>query len=112
MKIKDILLNGIKILKDNNIEDANMKCKIVLADLLGKNKEYLVSHDEDEIEDGLNRIFLEKIERLKNHEPLQYIINKQEFGQRHFDRTGHIFVLKGFRLRAVFAVFRTSLSKD
>lgn len=79
MKIKDILLNGIKILKDNNIEDANMKCKIVLADLLGKNKEYLVSHDEDEIEDGLNRIFLEKIERLKNHEPLQYIINKQEF---------------------------------
>ena len=79
MKIKDILLNGIKILKDNNIEDANMKCKIVLADLLGKNKEYLVVHDEDEIEDGLNRIFLEKIERLKNHEPLQYIINKQEF---------------------------------
>lgn len=79
MKIKDILLNGIKILKENNIEDANMKSKIILADLLGKNKEYLISHDEEEIEDGLNRIFLEKIERLKNHEPLQYIINKQEF---------------------------------
>ena len=34
MKIKDVLLNGIKILKDNNIEDATMKCKIILADLL------------------------------------------------------------------------------
>ena len=79
MKIKDVLLNGIKILKDNNIEDATMKCKIILADLLGKNKEYLISHDEDEIEDGLNNIFLEKVDRLKNHEPLQYIINKQEF---------------------------------
>lgn len=79
MKIKDVLLNGIKILKDNDIEDSNMKAKIILADLLGKNKEYLISHDEEEIEDGLNRIFQEKIERLKNYEPLQYIINKQEF---------------------------------
>ena len=79
MKIKDVLLNGIKSLKDNDIEDSNMKAKIILADLLGKNKEYLISHDEEEIEDGLNRIFQEKIERLKNYEPLQYIINKQEF---------------------------------
>lgn len=79
MKIKDILSQGISILKENNIEDSNMKARIVLADLLGKNKEYLMIHDEDDIEDGLNRIFLEKIERLKNHEPLQYVINKQDF---------------------------------
>lgn len=79
MKIKDILSQGISILKENNIDDSNMKARIILADLLGKNKEYLMIHDEDDIEDGLNRIFLEKIERLKNHEPLQYIINKQDF---------------------------------
>ena len=79
MKIKEVLLNGIRILKENDIEDSNMKAKIIFAELLGKNKEYLISHDEEEIEDGLNRIFLEKIEQLKNHEPLQYIINKQEF---------------------------------
>ena len=79
MKIKDVLSQGISILKDNNIEDANMKAKIVLADLLGKNKEYLMIHDDDDIKDGLNKIFLKKIERLKNHEPLQYVINKQDF---------------------------------
>ena len=79
MKIKEVLSNGISILKENNIEDANMKARIVLADLLNKSKEYLVTHDCDEIEEGLNRIFLEKIERLKNNEPLQYVINKQEF---------------------------------
>lgn len=79
MKIKDILFQGISILKENDIDDANMKARVILADLLGKNKEYLMIHDNDEIEDGLNRIFLEKIERLKNHEPLQYVINKQEF---------------------------------
>lgn len=79
MKIKDVLLNGISILKDNKIEDSNLKARVVLADLLGKNKEYLMIHGEEEIEDGLNKIFLDKIERLKNNEPLQYVINKQEF---------------------------------
>lgn len=79
MKIKDILINGITILKNSNIEDANMKARIVLAELLNKSKEYLMVHDEDEVPEGINRIFLEKIERLKNHEPLQYVTNKQEF---------------------------------
>lgn len=79
MKIKDILIKANSILKENNIDDANLKVKILLSDLLGKNKEYLMIHDDEEIEDGLSNIFFEKIERLKNHEPLQYVINKQEF---------------------------------
>lgn len=79
MKIKDILIKANSILKENNIDDANLKARILLSDLLGKNKEYLMIHDDDEIEDGLSNIFFEKIERLKNHEPLQYVINKQEF---------------------------------
>ena len=79
MKIKDILSQSISILKENNIEDANMKARVVLADLLGKNKEYLMIHEDDDIKEGLNKIFLNKIERLKNHEPLQYVINKQDF---------------------------------
>ena len=36
-------------------------------------------HDDEEINDGLSNVFFEKIDRLKKHEPLQYIINKQEF---------------------------------
>ncbi len=79
MKIKEVLMQGVNILKEKCIEDANQKARIVLADLLGKNKEYLMIHEDDEIKDGLNRIYLEKIERLKNHEPLQYVINKQDF---------------------------------
>ena len=79
MKIKDILTNGINILKENNIEDANVKARIVLAELINKNKEYLMIHDDEDVPDGINNLFLEKIERLKGHEPIQYVINKQEF---------------------------------
>ena len=79
MKIKDILLQGITILKENNIEDVNLKARILLADILDKSKEYLLIHDEEEIEEGIINLFFNKIERLKNYEPIQYIINKQEF---------------------------------
>ena len=79
MKIKEVLSNGISILKQSNIEDGTLKCKILLADLLEKSKEYLIIHSEDDVDEKINEIFLEKIERLKNNEPLQYIINKQEF---------------------------------
>ena len=79
MKIKDVLIKANSILNENSIDDANMKSRILLSDLLGKNKEYLMIHADDEIEEGLSNIFFERIDRLKNHEPLQYIINKQEF---------------------------------
>lgn len=79
MKIKDILSKGIYILKENNIEDSNIKARMVLADVLGKNKEYLMIYDNKEIEEKEYRIFFEKIERLKEKEPIQYILNNQEF---------------------------------
>lgn len=79
MKIKDMLSNGISVLKENEIEDSALKARMILSDLLGKSKEYLMIHADDEISEGINKIFLKKIERLKNNEPLQYIINKQEF---------------------------------
>lgn len=79
MKIKEILFQGVSILKEYNIEDSNMKARIILADLLEKNKEYLIIHSEDEVKDEICRVFLKNIERLKKQEPLQYIINKQEF---------------------------------
>ena len=79
MKIKEVLSNGISILKQFNIEDGTLKAKILLADLLDKSKEYLMIHSDDEIDEKINKIFIERIERLKNNEPIQYIINKQEF---------------------------------
>lgn len=79
MKIKDILKNGIKILEENEIEESTLKARMLLANILGENKEYLIIHGEDEISDKLNNSYLEKINRLKNHTPIQYIINKQEF---------------------------------
>lgn len=79
MKIKEVLKNGINILNEQKITDSNSKARRILADILNKDKEYLIIHDDKEIDDGINELFLKKIERLKNNEPIQYILNNQEF---------------------------------
>lgn len=79
MKIKDILKSGIEYLNQNNIDDASLKARILLSNILDKSKEYLIIHGDEEISDKVNKLYIEKIERLKSHEPIQYIINNQEF---------------------------------
>lgn len=79
MKIRDaVKIANIK-LENSNIEDKNLKIKIVFANVLSKSKEYILIHDDEEIEEKKEREFFNKIDRLKNNEPIQYIINYQEF---------------------------------
>lgn len=79
MKIKDVLKIGIESLNQIKIEDASLKARILLANILDKNKEYLLIHDEEEIKEKIVNLYMQKIEELKNHKPIQYIIKKQEF---------------------------------
>ena len=62
-----------------NIEDASMKVKMLLSDILGKEKEYLLIHDNEEVSQDVLDNFYAKLNRLKDEEPIQYILNKQEF---------------------------------
>ncbi len=79
MKIKEMIKNGIEYLNESNIEDASLKARMLLSNILDKSKEYLVIHDDEEINEKINKLYMKKIEQLKNHEPIQYIINNQEF---------------------------------
>ena len=79
MTIKQILENGVKVLKENNIEDALAKSKILLCYILNVEKEYLIINDKKEISNEYVNKFNVYIKRLTNGEPLQYITNKQQF---------------------------------
>lgn len=79
MEISKVLNDAKEILEENNISDSKQKARRLLAYLLNKSKEYLMIHEDEEISDQMYNLYFEKIERLKNHEPLQYIIENQEF---------------------------------
>ncbi len=79
MNIKQLLEYGIKLLKERNIENPSLKTKIVLSYYINKNKEYLIVHDNQEIEKQIEIKYMEAITKLCNSIPIQYIINRQEF---------------------------------
>lgn len=84
MKIEEILKKSIYELNKNKIEDSAKKARIILAHILGVQKEYLVVHDKEEIAESKENKYNEAICKLKNHIPLQYIINYQEFMKLDF----------------------------
>lgn len=77
MKIKEIQ----KFISEelNNVEDSFLKSRILLMNILNVSKEYLLIHDNDEFPEEKLEELKDKLSRLKNNEPIQYIINKQEF---------------------------------
>lgn len=84
MKIGEILIKQLEILKLNNIEEAIQKARILLSYTINKSKEYLIAHDNDELSNEDVNKYEEYIQRIIQNEPIQYIIEKQEFMKMNF----------------------------
>lgn len=82
MNIQELLIYGKKALSD--IEDGNIKAKILLQYLFGfKNTEYITNYDRIVRDEEKNK-YLELINEVKNGIPVQYITNNQEFMKLNF----------------------------
>ena len=79
MNIKQLLEYGIKLLKENNIDEPILKTRILLANILNQAKEYLIVHELEGLKEELVKIFKQDIEKVCKHIPIQYITKKQEF---------------------------------
>lgn len=79
MKIKEVIELGRQVLRRNNIDDASLVARELLAHVLEQNKQYLVIHSDDELEEEYRSKFVNCINQIASGKPLQYITNKQEF---------------------------------
>lgn len=79
MKIKEVIELGKQVLIRNNIDDASLVTRELLAHVLGQNKQYLIIHSDDELEEEYRSKFVDCINQIVSGKPLQYITNKQEF---------------------------------
>ena len=79
MKIKEIIELGKQVLIRNNIDDASLVARELLAHVLGQNKQYLVIHSDDELKEEYRSKFVDCINQIVSGKPLQYITHKQEF---------------------------------
>jgi protein-(glutamine-N5) methyltransferase, release factor-specific len=79
VKIKEVIELGKQVLIRNNIDDASLVARELLAHVLGQNKQYLVIHSNDELKEEYRSKFVDCINQIVSGKPLQYITNKQEF---------------------------------
>ena len=84
MTIEENLKNAIKQLKENNIEDATLKARLLLCNIMKVSKEYLVINSNKELDNIKQKEYLKKLQYLKKHIPLEYITNKKEFMKINF----------------------------
>lgn len=77
MNVKEAIKYGIDNLK--NIDDKSLKLRLILSHFMNVEKNYLITHDDEELSDEIEEKYKQGIEKLSKDVPLQYITNTQEF---------------------------------
>ena len=84
MNIENILIQGISILKANNIPNPYLDGEILLSKSIGKDKKHIVLNSKKTLTNKQIKNFNNFIERRKNGEPIAYLINRKEFWKNEF----------------------------
>ena len=84
MKVQEALNVGKEILKKNNIEDASLITRILLASILMCSREKLVVEYDKELKKEYENEFFKCVEKIANGYPMQYITSSQEFMKMRF----------------------------
>ena len=84
MTIKELLNQGIIMLKNEDIDGPKNKARAILQHTLKKSKEYTIIYDRNEVTKQERDNYVKNIKRLISGEPLQYITGVQEFMKLNF----------------------------
>ena len=79
MKLQELIQNSKHELDSLNVEDADIKLKILIEYVFKISKEKLILKYKDEINDKKVEEFRKLLKKLENGIPIQYMINNQEF---------------------------------
>jgi len=88
--IKDLLKQGVEFLDGR--DGALLDVELILAFVLGVDKEYLIIKSDEEIDEGLECLFYNYIKRVKDGEPIAYIIQNKEFYGLDFYVDGRVLI--------------------
>lgn len=84
MLIKEAMRKGMISLKTNNIQEPNLKSRLLMQYILNKPRQYLLIHDNEELTNKQEKEYLENIEKMIKGVPLQHITHSQEFMKMNF----------------------------
>ena len=79
MNIREAIKTGMNMLKEKNIEDATLKSKMIMENVLGQNRQYIIANDLKQLDYKQEKEYFLKIKKLLENNPIEYITNKKEF---------------------------------
>ena len=92
MTIAEALREASQILQTTGVPEARREAGSLLSFIIARDRTFLISHAEDQIDEhSLNR-FREAVERRAAGEPLQYITGVQDFFGREFRVTHDVLI--------------------
>lgn len=79
MRIKEAIMYGSEMIRENKKDESNYISKRLLCFLLKKDMIYLTIHNDEEISENTYNEFAKSIEKILVGTPIQYITNEQYF---------------------------------
>ena len=84
MNLEEIIKNGTKELKKYKTSSSSLDVEIILSDLMGVTREFLITNNNINISDSIKKKFISAINRRINNEPVAYITGKRDFWTETF----------------------------
>ena len=84
MNLENAIKEASTKLKNNNISSHVLDAQIILADIMGIKREFLITNDKINISEGIREKYNTAINRRINNEPIAYITGKKEFWSEEF----------------------------
>jgi len=88
MILEETIKQASKILKSHNIHSHELDAQIILSDIMGIKREFLITNNEINISEKVIEKYDNAIKRRIKREPVAYIIGKKEFWSQNF-RVNH-----------------------
>lgn len=79
VKIRHLLTKGYEILKSSHIDSYIIDSQLILQSILNKDKVYLITNMDEEVDNENVQKFMELIQLRKRNMPVKYILGKCEF---------------------------------
>src|SRR5829696_2680152 len=92
MKIAEALREASQILQRAGVPEARREAGSLLSFIIARDRTFLISHAEDQVDEHSLNQFCDAIERRAAGEPLQYITGLQDFFGREFRVTPDVLI--------------------
>jgi len=84
MNLENTIKEASKKLKNNNITSHALDAEIILADIMGLKREFLITNEKINLSKDVREKYNIAINRRINNEPIAYITGKKEFWSQDF----------------------------